>query len=62
MQTWTIDYDYIKTMGMEIVKGRNFSKDFGSDSTAILINETTAKLLGYDDPVGKKLYAFGQYR
>ena len=36
MQTWRIDYDYIKTLGMEIVRGRNFSKDFGSDSNAII--------------------------
>ncbi|MGG9964115.1 ABC transporter permease [Ferruginibacter sp. SUN106] len=57
MQTWRIDYDYIKTMGMEIVQGRNFSKDFGADSSALLITETTAKLLGYDNPVGKMLYA-----
>jgi putative ABC transport system permease protein len=57
MQTWAVDYDYIKTMGMEIVKGRNFSKDYGSDSNAILITETTARLLGYDDPVGKMIYA-----
>jgi putative ABC transport system permease protein len=56
MQTWQVDYDYIKTMGMEIVQGRNFSKEFGSDSTALLITETTAKLLGYADPVGKMLY------
>lgn len=57
MQTWRVDYDYIKTMGMEIVQGRNFSKDFGSDSSAILITETTARLLGYDNAVGKMIYA-----
>lgn len=56
MQTWEVDYDYIKTMGMEIVQGRNFSKDYGTDSDAILITETTAKLLGYDDAVGKNIY------
>lgn len=56
MQTWVIDYDYIKTMGMEIVRGRNFSKDFGTDSSALLITETTAKLLGYNDAVGKNIY------
>ncbi|MBI2731622.1 MAG: ABC transporter permease [Sphingobacteriales bacterium] len=56
MQNWNIDYNYIPTMGMEIIKGRNFSPDFGSDSSAIIINETTAKVIGYDDPVGKKLY------
>jgi putative ABC transport system permease protein len=41
---------------MEIVKGRNFSKDFGADSNGIIINESTAKLIGYDDPIGQKLY------
>lgn len=56
MQTWRIDYDYIRTMGMEIVKGRNFSKDFGADSSAVIINETTAKFLGYEDPIGKTIY------
>ncbi|HEV8272327.1 MAG TPA: ABC transporter permease [Chitinophagaceae bacterium] len=55
MQTWTVDYDYIKTMGMEIIKGRNFSKEF-ADSNATIINETTAKFLGYDDPIGEKIY------
>ena len=56
MQNWWIDYDYIKTMGMQIIKGRNFSKEYGSDSTAAIINETTAKILGYADPIGKKIY------
>ncbi len=56
MQAWGIDYDYFKTMGIQIIKGRAFSKDFGSDSSAVVINETAAKLFGYDDPVGKKIY------
>ncbi len=56
MQNWRIDYDYIPMLGMEMVKGRNFSRSFGSDSSAIIINETTAKFLEYDDPIGKKLY------
>jgi len=56
MQVWNIDYDYIPTLGMEMLKGRNFSKDFGGDSAGIIINEATAKVIGYDDPIGKKLY------
>ena len=56
MQTWTIDHDYINTLGMQIIKGRNFSKEFRSDSSAMIINETTAKILGFDDPIGKKIY------
>ena len=56
MQTWRVDYDYFKTLGMQIIKGRGFSPDFGSDSMAIVINETTAQFLGYADPIGKKIY------
>jgi putative ABC transport system permease protein len=56
MQAWRTDYDYIPTMGMEMVKGRNFSRDFGTDSSAIIINETAAAILGYDDPIGKPVY------
>jgi putative ABC transport system permease protein len=56
MQVWNIDHDYIPLMEMEIIKGRNFSKEFGSDSNATIINETTAKLLGWENPIGKRLY------
>lgn len=61
MQRWQIDYDYLKTLGMELVAGRNFSSAFGGDSSAVIINETTANMLGYEDPVGKKLYQVGDY-
>jgi putative ABC transport system permease protein len=57
MQIWNIDYDYIPTMGMEMSEGRNFSVEFGSDSSAIIINETTAKLIGGENLIGKKIYA-----
>jgi putative ABC transport system permease protein len=58
MQVWRVDYDYLPTMGMQISKGRAFSKDFGSDSSAVILNETAAKVMGFDDPIGKKLYTF----
>lgn len=57
MQIWRVDYDYLKTLGMELIKGRNFSRQYGTDSTGILINETTAKLLGYANPIGHQLYS-----
>jgi putative ABC transport system permease protein len=56
MQVWRVDYNYIPTLQMEIIKGRNFSPQFGSDSLAIIINETTASLLGTGNPLGKKVY------
>jgi putative ABC transport system permease protein len=56
MQVWNIDYDYIPTLGMEMLEGRNFSSSYGADSTAVIINESTARLIGFSEPVGKKLY------
>ncbi|MES2795678.1 MAG: ABC transporter permease [Bacteroidota bacterium] len=56
MQSWDVDENYIPTLDMEMLKGRNFSKSFGTDSTGIIINEQAAKLIGYKEPVGKKLY------
>jgi putative ABC transport system permease protein len=56
-----VDYNYVKTMGMEIVKGRDFDKTMGTDdSAAVIINETGVKTLGWeDDPIGKKIdYGF----
>jgi len=55
-QTWRIDYDYIKTLGMQIVEGRDFSREFASDSVnSIIINRKMASDLGLDEPVGKQL-------
>ncbi|WP_299118915.1 ABC transporter permease [uncultured Winogradskyella sp.] len=56
MQYWNVDYDYLETIGMEMKSGRNFSRDFGSDSTGIILNETAVKLAGFTNPIGKKLY------
>lgn len=56
MQVWNIDYDYIPTLDMNVLQGRNFSRNYGVDSTGIIINEAAAALTGYDDPIGKKLY------
>ena len=55
--TYVIDYDYIATLGMKIVRGRNFSRDFPSDSAGVLINESTVRELGWShtDPIGKIL-------
>jgi putative ABC transport system permease protein len=53
---WFVDDDYIPTLGMKVVAGRNFSKDMATDSTAIIVNEAAAKLLAFPDPLNKKLY------
>jgi putative ABC transport system permease protein len=55
-QFWTVDENYIPTLGMQMAKGRNFSKQFLTDSSAIIVNEAAAKLLGFADPINKPLY------
>lgn len=54
-----VDYDFIETMTIELKEGRYFSKDFSSDSTAVLINETAVKRFGYENPVGSMIYNYG---
>jgi putative ABC transport system permease protein len=55
-QIWRVDYDYMETLGIQLEKGRGFSKEFASDSTnAIVINTKMALDLGLQDPIGKKL-------
>jgi len=51
-----IDYDFLPTMGMELAAGRNLSEAFATDADdAFLINETAARQLGWDDPVGRRI-------
>lgn len=48
-----IQNDYIKTYGMKIIDGRDFSDDFETDKNAFILNEIAVKRLGITDPVGK---------
>jgi putative ABC transport system permease protein len=57
-ETWAIDDGYLPTLGIKLLKGRNFSPGFPTDSSAVIINETTAGILGYADPIGKNIYVF----
>ncbi len=53
---WNVDASYIPTMGMEMALGRNFSPLLPTDSNALIINETAARVLGYKDPLKHALY------
>jgi putative ABC transport system permease protein len=57
-----IDEDYFQTLGMKIVSGRNFSKDFPSDSSGVIINETAVRDFGWskDDVLDKIMVRSGQ--
>ncbi|MEM8565611.1 MAG: ABC transporter permease [Bacteroidota bacterium] len=49
------DFDYLETLGYRITRGRDFSLDLASDSSAIIINETAVRTLGLEDPIGTEL-------
>jgi len=58
-QIWRVDYDYIKTMGMKIREGRDFSTDMLTDSKGVIINQTMARELSLNDPIGKRITVGG---
>ncbi|HUX95050.1 MAG TPA: FtsX-like permease family protein [Bacteroidales bacterium] len=57
-----VNFDFIETLGIELKEGRSFSKDFGSDNSKIICNETATKIMGYEDPVGKVINLSGENR
>jgi len=57
-----VDYDFIQTYGLEMIWGRNFSRNFSNDlDHALIINQKAAEILGWSrDAVGKTLYNMGE--
>ncbi len=55
MQNWIVDYDYVKTLGMNILEGRDFSREYSTDTRATIVNQETARQFGWDRPVGKRV-------
>ncbi len=49
------DYEYLQTMNIELLSGRDFSRDVPGDIDGVLLNETAVRFLGWDDPVGEYL-------
>ncbi|HWB92177.1 MAG TPA: FtsX-like permease family protein, partial [Puia sp.] len=57
MTSMFVDEHYISTLGMQMVKGRNFSPaEYPTDSTGVIINEATVRLLGWKNPLNQLLY------
>lgn len=48
-----VSYDFVEALGLKIIAGRGFSRDFPSDSTAVILNKTAVDYMGLTDPVGK---------
>jgi putative ABC transport system permease protein len=55
---WVVDANYIPTLGMQILQGRNFSPLMLTDTSGIIINETAVRFLGLKDPINQTLYTF----
>jgi putative ABC transport system permease protein len=56
VQKFSVDSDYLKTMEIKLLSGRNFSESLKSDvGEAVLVNETLVKQLGWKSPVGKRV-------
>jgi putative ABC transport system permease protein len=54
-----VDYEFGKTIGWKIKEGRDFSRNF-SDSTSIILNESAVKYMGFEDPIGEIIGAYGK--
>ncbi|HVY76023.1 MAG TPA: ABC transporter permease [Puia sp.] len=55
-----VNYDFVKTMGLHLVAGRDFSKDYPTDKEGFLLNETAVKDIGYSNPVGRSITVNGK--
>jgi putative ABC transport system permease protein len=56
MEQYRVDEDFFPTLGIEIVQGRNFSKEFSTDpEDSVIINQAAAQKFGWEDPIGKTI-------
>lgn len=57
MQQWRVDYDYMTTIDLELIVGRDFDKQYSSDVDGIIINESAVAILGVtpEEAIGKRL-------
>lgn len=60
-QMWVADYDYLKTLGIKLIDGRNFSEDMPTDTASLIINQAMAKELGLSNPVGQRIMNWQVY-
>lgn len=55
-----VGYDFIKTMNIKLLKGRDFSKEFPTDSVGYILNEQALAKVGYKNPLGRRLKFWGK--
>jgi ABC-type antimicrobial peptide transport system permease subunit len=52
-------YNFIETLGLELIQGRTFSKEFSNETEKLIFNEKAIELMGITDPIGKKVSLWG---
>jgi ABC-type antimicrobial peptide transport system permease subunit len=55
-----VGYDFVKTLDLNILQGRDFSKDYPTDSAGYVLNESALKVINYKDPIGKQFTFWGK--
>lgn len=53
-----VDHEFLNTLGIELLEGRNFSKKFATDTSAVLVNEALLRSFGYEDALNHKIYTY----
>jgi putative ABC transport system permease protein len=56
----SIGYNFVRTLKLKLLQGRDFSKDYGTDTAGYLVNEAALKRIGYKEPIGKRLTFWGK--
>ncbi|WP_299364650.1 ABC transporter permease [Winogradskyella sp.] len=49
----SVGYDFVETLGLKLIEGRGFSREFATDSNAVILNKTAVKYMQIQDPIGK---------
>ncbi|MBD3275175.1 MAG: FtsX-like permease family protein [Candidatus Marinimicrobia bacterium] len=55
VQELTVSAEYVQTMGLEIIQGRDFSSEIASDSSGLIINETAAQIFNLENKIGQRI-------
>lgn len=56
----SVGYDFVKTMKLKMLQGRDFSKNFPTDTVGLILNEAALKRIGYKNPIGQPLTFWGR--
>lgn len=58
IHNFIVDHDYVKTLNMEILEGRDFSREFAGDTLSVLVNESLVSALGFEEPIGSYMSSY----